>query len=62
MMKHTNHFLMDKAFTYNVTGYDNKKREYILVNAITKEEKRIPKNDFDEMMKEQQKQREHHKE
>lgn len=56
-MKHTNHFLMDKAFTFHVTGYDNKKNEYILQNQITKEEKRIPKNEFDEMLKEQQKHR-----
>ena len=52
-VKHTNQALQERAFTYHVIDYDNHKREYILQNLITKEIKRIPKEDYDKLLKEQ---------
>ena len=52
-VKHTNQILQERAFTYHVIDYDNLKKEYILQNLITKEIKRIPKDDYDKMLKEQ---------
>ena len=52
-VKHTNHEFLEKAFTYHVIDYDNLKREYVLQNLVTKEIKRIPKEDYEQMHKEQ---------
>ena len=52
-VKHTNPEFLNQAFTFHVIDYDNKTKEYILQNPINKEVKRIRKEEYDLMLKEQ---------
>jgi hypothetical protein len=52
-VKHTNPEFLNQAFTYHVIDYDSKTREYVLQNPINKEVKRIPKEEYELMLKEQ---------
>ena len=51
--KQTSKEIENKAFTYYVKDYDIKKKIYTLENPVTKDVKRIPKEDFDKMRDEQ---------
>ena len=52
-VKQTNKFLQNRAFTYYVKDYDVRNKVYTLVNPITKDTKRISKEEFDKMHHEQ---------
>jgi len=52
-MKYSDKILQNKSFSYNVIGYDSRKKEYFLENVVTKEIRRMPKKEFDVLYKEQ---------
>ena len=52
-MKHSNPILQNRAFTYYIKDYDSKKKIYTLENPITKDIKRITKEEFDKLFYDQ---------
>jgi len=52
-MKRSEQILQNKSFTYNVIEYDSRTKEYVLENAVTKEPRRISKEEFHELYEEQ---------
>ena len=46
-MKHSNKELQNRAFTYYLKDYDAKNKIYTLENPITKDIKRISKEEFE---------------
>ena len=47
--------IQNRAFTFYVKDYDSRNKIYTLENPITKETKRVSKEDFDRMRYEQKK-------
>ena len=46
-VKHSNKLLQNRAFTYYLKDYDAKNKIYTLENPITKDVKRISKEEFE---------------
>ena len=58
-IKHSSQILQNRAFTYYVKDYDVRHRIYTLENPITKDIKKVSKEEFDKMYHAEGHDREH---